>query len=455
LPATVVYSESKKIAMSRIAVVGVGYVGLPTAACLAALGHEVIGTDVDQNKVDKLNAGVSTMHEIGLDELLLDARISGRLAFASSARFAVENAEFTFLCLPTPQCLDGSVDLRHILTVVDEIGPHLMTGSVLITKSTVPIGTSRLLTKRLGRPDVTVVSNPEFLREGAAVQDFLGADRVVVGADDAEASRSVARLYAGTDAPVITVSPESAEIAKYAANAFLATKLSFVNEISAMCEELGADAGEVFAAVGADSRIGAGFLEPGPGWGGSCLPKDSAALLYAARSVDLEPTLLQETIRANERQFVRIADKVCRAVGGSLGERTVTILGLTFKAGSDDLRMSPSLAIANLLIARGASIRAFDPTVMGDVPNLRKEITLCPDAYSACERSSAILVLTEWPQFAEIDLHRAATHMVRRAIVDARRVIDPAKATAAGFSLDRIGSGSSEERCAGMKGEAA
>jgi UDPglucose 6-dehydrogenase len=437
--------------MSRIAVVGVGYVGLPTAACLAALGHKVIGSDVDQNRVDQLNAGVSTMHEVGLDDLLHDARSTGRLAFISSAPLAVMGAEFTFLCLPTPPCPDGSVDLSHILAVVDEISPHLLAGSVLITKSTVPIGTSRLLAKRLGRHDVTVVSNPEFLREGAAVDDFLRAERVVVGADDAEASRSVGRLYAGTDAPVISVSPESAEIAKYAANAFLATKLSFVNEISAMCEELGADAGEVFAAVGADSRIGAGFLEPGPGWGGSCLPKDSAALLHAARSVEFEPTLLRETIKANEQQFVRIADKVCRAVGGSLRGRTLTIWGLTFKAGSDDLRMSPSLKIADLLIAAGASIRAFDPTLGADETSLGADITLCEDAYSACQGSSAILVLTEWPQFADIDLHRAATQMVWRAVVDARRVIDPAKAAAAGFTLDRIGSGSTEDRCRGVK----
>lgn len=441
--------------MSRIAVVGVGYVGLPTAACLAALGHEVVGSDADQNKIDRLNVGVSTVHESGLDELLDDARTAGRLTFTSSAPCAVEEAEFTFLCLPTPQCSDGSADLSQILAVVDEISPYLKAGSVLVTKSTVPIGTSRRLAKRLGRPDVTVVSNPEFLREGTAVQDFFRADRVVVGADNVEACRAVARLYAGTNAPIVTVSPESAEIAKYAANAFLATKLSFVNEISAMCEELGADAGEVFAAVGADSRIGAGFLQPGPGWGGSCLSKDTAALLYAARSVDLEPTILQQTIRANERQFVRIADKVCRAVGGSLSERILTIWGLTFKAGSDDLRKSPSLEIANLLIAKGASIRAFDPTVRGDGPSLGPLITLCPDAYSACDGSSAILVLTEWPQFVEIDLHRAATQMVRRAIVDARRVIDPARAAAAGFTLDRIGSGITEERCAGRKGAAA
>ncbi|MCU1363879.1 MAG: nucleotide sugar dehydrogenase [Acidimicrobiaceae bacterium] len=441
--------------MSRVAVVGVGYVGLPTAACLAALGHTVVGCDVDQIKVDKLNAGVSTMHEVGLDDLLHGARADGRLAFICSAPLAVMGAEFTFLCLPTPPCSDGSVDLSHILAVVDEIGPHLMAGSVLITKSTVPIGTSRLLAKRLNRSDVIVVSNPEFLREGAAVEDFLRAERVVVGADSAEASQSVGRLYAGTDAPVISVSPESAEIAKYAANAFLATKLSFVNEISAMCEELGADAGEVFAAVGADSRIGAGFLEPGPGWGGSCLPKDSAALLHAARSVELEPTLLRETIQANEQQFVRIADKVCRAVGGSLPGRILTIWGLTFKAGSDDLRMSPSLKIADLLIAAGASIRAFDPTLDGQAASLGADITLCPDAYSACEGSSAILVLTEWPQFGDLDLHRAATQMVWRAVVDARRVIDPAKAAAAGFTLDRIGSGAAEERGAGVKVAAA
>lgn len=441
--------------MSRIAVVGMGYVGLPTAAGLAALGHDVIGCDFNQIKVDKLNAGVSTIHEIGLDELLFKSRASGRLTFVSSAPLAVKDAEFIFVCVPTPQCADGSVDLSHINAVVDEIGPYLRTASVLLTKSTVPIGTSRQITRRLARPDVTVVSNPEFLREGTAVEDFLRAERVVVGADAAATSRAVGRLYARTDAPIISVSPESAEFAKYAANAFLAMKLSFVNEISAMCEAFGADVGEVVAAVGADSRIGIGFLQPGPGWGGSCLPKDSAALLQAARSVHLEPSLLRETIRDNERQFARIVDKVCRAVGGSLSGRTLTVWGLTFKAGTDDLRMSPSLEIANLLIARGASIRAFDPMVARDGPSLGAGITLCSDVYTACEGSSAILVLTEWPQFAEIDLHRAATLMVSRAVIDARRIIDPAKAIAAGFLLDRIGSGLIEEKGAGIKEDAA
>jgi UDPglucose 6-dehydrogenase len=421
--------------MSRIAVVGTGYVGLTTGACLAKLGHDVVCGDVDEDKVKELNKGQIPIVEAGLEELVQDGLESGNLRFVVGAAQAVEAAEFVYLCVPTPQGADGSADLSYIQAAAWEIAPVLDEGAIVVNKSTVPVGSTKVVEAVLGRPDVAVVSNPEFLREGSAVHDFMHPDRIVVGADDRAAAARVASLYLGVAAPFIVTDPASAETIKYAANAFLATKISFVNAIAAVCEAVGADVADVVLGIGSDTRIGHDFLKPGPGWGGSCFPKDSRALVRIAEDGGYDFDLLRGVISVNDQQRARIVEKITRACGGSLEGATIAVWGLTFKARTDDLRDSPALAIVDELRERGALIKAFDPTVKAELPGME----ICLDAYETCEGADVVTVLTEWDDFRWIDPDRVAGLVSSRQVVDARNLLERAAWQRAGFTYQGVG----------------
>ncbi len=346
-----------------VAVIGVGYVGIPTAATLAHLGHRVTCGDSDPAKVAMLEGGRVPIVEDHLEELVQEGQRAGRLRFVVGATAAVEDAEFVFLCVPTPQDEDGSADLSFVEAVAEEIGPHLLPGTVIVNKSTVPVGSTLVVERVLGRQDVTVVSNPEFLREGTAVPDSLHPERIVVGADDQSAAARVGELFAGTHAPLLITDAATAETIKYASNAFLATKLSFVNAVAGLCEAVGADVRDVILGLGYDKRIGFEYLRPGPGWGGSCLPKDTRALVHIAEQAGYDFSFLRGAIATNDEQFVRVVDKVSRAAGGDLEGTVIAAWGLTFKAGTDDLRNSPAVEVVKRLVEGGAVVQAFDPTI--------------------------------------------------------------------------------------------
>jgi UDPglucose 6-dehydrogenase len=441
-----------------VAVIGVGYVGLPTAATLAHLGHRVVCGDTDPGKVALLEQGRVPMVEDHLEELVREGQAANRLRFVVGATAAVEGAEFVFLCVPTPQGDDGSADLSFVEAVAEEIAPHLVPGTIIVNKSTVPVGSTLVVERVLGRPDVTVVSNPEFLREGTAVADSLHPERIVVGADDQGAAARVGDLFAGTHAPLLITDAATAETIKYASNAFLATKLSFVNAVAGLCEAVGADVRDVILGLGYDRRIGFEYLRPGPGWGGSCLPKDTRALVHIAEQAGYDFSFLKGAISTNDEQFERVVDKVRVAVGGELKGAVVAVWGLTFKAGTDDLRNSPSVEVVRRLVEGGATVQAFDPTVPvpkgqkstpmeglldiageGGGSNLAKQLRAFPDAYAACERAAAVVVLTEWDEFRWLDFARVRAAMVKPVVVDARNLLDPAQLRRIGFEYTGIG----------------
>lgn len=424
---------------SKIAIIGTGYVGLTTGACLSHLGHTVVCADVVPEKVESLAKGEVPILEAGLDDLVHEGIREGRLSFVLGAENAVGDAEFIFLCLPTPQGADGAADLSFIKAAAGQIGPHLQADSVVINKSTVPVGSTRVVEKALGRDDIFVVSNPEFLREGSAVHDFLNPDRVVIGADDQGAAIRVAGLYLGLPAPLQVTNPASAETIKYASNAFLATKISFVNAMAAVCEEVGADVSDVVEGMGLDQRIGNRFLVPGPGWGGSCFPKDSHALVRIAENSGYQFGLLRQVIAVNEEQFGRVANKITRFAGGSLEGKTIAVWGLTFKAATDDLRDSPSLNIIHRLLEVGAIVRAYDPAVTdGSDPRLAG-IEICTDPYEAASGADVLAVLTEWPEFKELSFQKVAEVIGERNVVDGRNLLDRDVIKELGFSYDGIG----------------
>ena len=404
----------------KIAVVGTGYVGLTTGACLSHLGHHVTCVDVDEAKVERLQRGEIPILEDGLPELVAEGVQAERLCFVVGAENAVGDCDFVFLCVPTPQGEDGSADLRYVEAAAREIGPLLRPGTIVINKSTVPVGSTRVVERAMRRSDVHVVSNPEFLREGTAVSDFLHPDRVVIGADDQTAAIRVASLYSALSAQIQITDPASAETIKYASNAFLATKLSFVNAVAAVCEAVGADVNDVVVGMGYDRRIGADFLKPGPGWGGSCFPKDTQALIYIADQAGYDFGLLRGVVEVNDQQFIRVADKIERAAGGSLDGAVVAVWGLTFKALTDDLRDSPSLNVIKILQDRGATIRGYDPAVTSSF----SDITVVADPYEACEGASVLAVLTEWDQFKWLDFERVAAELTRPHVVDGRNLLD-------------------------------
>lgn len=422
---------------AAIAVVGAGYVGLTTAACLAELGHRVVCTDVDRARIAALQRGEVPIREPGLAGLVKAGLDAGRLSFVLGSAGAAARADFVYLCVPTPSNTQGGTDLSYLEAAVSEIGPSLKPGAVVVNKSTAPAGTSATLHRLLGRADVAVASNPEFLRQGSAVSDFLNPARVVVGAADASVAERVAGLFAGLDAPMLITDLASAETTKYAANAFLAMKLSFTNSVAALCEAVGADVNDVLAGMGHDPRIGRDYLKPGPGWGGSCLPKDTRALIAAAAEAGYDYRLLRSVVAANDEQFDRIVDKVARRV--RIDGARIALFGLAFKAGTDDTRDSPALEIARRLTAAGAAVRAFDPAVPASPAAEAAGITIVGDAYTACEKAAALVVATEWDEFHRLDFARIAGTMAQPHVVDARNMLDRAALERLGFTYSGLG----------------
>ncbi|MBB4689150.1 UDP-glucose dehydrogenase family protein [Amycolatopsis jiangsuensis] len=429
----------------RIGVVGAGYVGLTSAACLARLGHRVSCVDTDAAKVGRLRAGEVDLAEPDLAELVAEGLAAGTLAFGTDPE-VLADAELVVLCLPTPPGVNGEPDLDMLRSSLARLGPVLAPDAVVVTKSTVPVGTAPRIPGYLGRPDIAVVSNPEFLREGRAVRDFLHPDRIVLGADppDSPAAHRVANLYAPTGAPVVRTGTASAELAKYASNGFLAVKASYVNVLAELCEHCGADVHDVTAVMGMDERIGSAFLAPGPGWGGSCLPKDTSALAYAAEEAGVDFALLREAVRVNDRQRTRMVRAVRLAAtgrpDGELSGVRIGVLGLAFKAGTGDLRDSPAVAVATALARHGAEVTAYDPAVRSGVDGVQ----VVDDPYLVAKDAAACVVLTEWPEFRELDWRRLAASVDRRVVVDARNLLDPQSLAGAGFT--RIGVGTTPRR---------
>ena len=427
-----------------LGVVGVGYVGLTTGACLAALGHRVVCGDIDAERIERLRAGVIPIVEEGLAPLVAEGIASSRLTFVVGAAEVARQASIVFLCVPTPQDDDGSADLSYVQAAAAEIAPVLAAGSVVVNKSTVPVGSTHVVSAVLRRGDVAVVSNPEFLREGTAVHDFLHPDRVVVGSADRAAAHRVADLYQSLDTRVLVTDAASAETIKYAANGFLAMKISFVNAVAAMCEAVGADVADVVEGIGSDHRIGREFLRPGPGWGGSCFPKDSRALVHVASSHGYDFALMRGVIDVNEEQRERMVRKVCVAAGADdLHGVTVAVLGLTFKAGTDDLRDSPALAVIGELVGIGAAVRGYDPTCVGELsPGRARDLVhveRCASAVEAARDADVVVIATEWPEFSGVDIAAVAAAMRGRALVDMRNLLDPSAVRAAGLTYDGVG----------------
>jgi UDPglucose 6-dehydrogenase len=430
--------------MSAIAVVGAGYVGLTTAACLAHLGHDVACADIDAERVRQLEKGEVPILEEGLPALVAEGLEARRLSFVVGAPAAARTAEFVFLCVPTPQGDDGAADLSVVEDVVREIAPVLEPGTVVINKSTMPVGSTRLVERILGEAGavvdaVGVASNPEFLREGAAVRDFLHPNRVVIGCDDAAVAVRVSDLYRGVHAPILVTDPASAEMIKYASNAFLATKISFINAVANLCEAVSADVREVALGMGYDPRIGFEFLHPGPGYGGSCFPKDTAALLHTAATAGYDFSLLEGVVEVNRRQQERVVAKIREAAGGSLADVPVALWGLTFKANTDDLRDSPALVVAGRLLEEGARLRAYDPVAGEQGATAVPGLDVVADPYEACVGARVLAVLTEWDEFRWLEFDRVAEAMDRPSVVDARNLLDPVAMRRRGFEYQGVG----------------
>ncbi len=441
---------------SKVAVVGSGYVGTVVAACLASVGREVVGVEIDPEKLAKLQRGSAPFFEPGLTERLLDGVESGRLTFTDDFEVALVDAEVVFLCVDTPPGETGHPDMRSVTAAARSIGRAMHAPHVLVTKSTVPVGSGNWLEtvienelpEGMDPEALSVVSNPEFLREGSAVEDFLHPDRIVLGGDQPAAVDTVADVYRPileqafpggdkTKRPVlVTTSRSTAETIKYAANAFLATKISFINEIAGICEAVGADVQEVAYGIGLDSRISDRFLNAGLGWGGSCFGKDVLALAAMAREYGREPHILEAIRRVNDDQRDMVVRKLQKHLRPLRGRR-ITLLGLAFKPNTDDTRDAPALTIARSLIAKGAVVKAYDPMVK-EIPEI-PELKTTADPYAAVERADAVVLVTEWPEFRELDFEAVASRMKGRCFLDGRNAVDPATVRAAGLEYEGVG----------------
>ena len=424
--------------MANICVIGTGYVGLSCGACLNSIGHDVVCIDIDTAKIELLNSGRIPIMEAGLEEIVQRGLAAGSLNFTTNLNQGVESADFIFLCLATPQSIDGSADLSILMSVVDSISHLVKSGSILITKSTVPIGSSSEIERVLNRADVSVTSNPEFVREGSAVHDFLHPDRIVIGSHSEEIACRVAAIYEALDAPILMTDPASAEAIKHASNSYLAVKLSYINALAIMCELYGANAIDVANGIGLDHRIGKEFLMPGPGWGGSCFPKDTNALLHMATTKGYEFGLLREAIAVNDEVQNRIIEKICKLGGGTIQNKKIAVWGLTFKANTDDVRDSPSIKIVTRLLALGAQIHCYDPAI-SEIPSVISKAHSARTAEEACNGADILIVLTEWPQFAIEKPSQIAMEMNSLQVVDCRNILDGSQWVDAGFSYQGLG----------------
>jgi len=431
----------------RIVMIGAGYVGLVSGTCFSEFGHQVICVEKDAGKLARLQRGEVPIYEPGLDALMAANMKSGRLSFTGDLSRAVEGADAVFIAVGTPSRRgDGHADLSYVFSAAEEIAKSLRGHAVIVTKSTVPVGTSREIARivRQANPkaEFDVASNPEFLREGSAINDFMRPDRVVIGVESGRAREILHRIYRPLyliETPILFTALETSELIKYAANAFLATKITFINEVADLCEKVGADVHDVARGMGLDGRIGRKFLHAGPGYGGSCFPKDTLALARTAREAGA-PLRIVETVKdVNDARKRQMAEIVLDACGGSAKGQTVAVLGLTFKPNTDDMREAPSLDIIPALVAQGAKVRVFDPAGMEEAKKLISGVAWCADAYDAIEGADALVIVTEWNEFRALDLDRVKQLMKRPVFVDLRNVYNPGEMEAAGFAYRSIG----------------
>ena len=431
----------------RVAMIGTGYVGLVSGACFADFGHHVACVDKDRSKIEALKRGDMPIYEPGLAELV-DANLrERRLSFSTDLAEPVRNAEAIFIAVGTPSRRgDGHADLTYVYTAAREIAAHLDGFTVVITKSTVPVGTGdeveRIIRQERPDADVAVVSNPEFLREGAAIRDFKHPDRIVVGTDDARARDVMASLYRPlylNAAPILYTGRSTAELIKYAANAFLATKITFINEIAELCEKIGADVQEVARGIGLDNRIGTKFLHAGPGFGGSCFPKDAQALIKTAQDHAAPLRIVETVLAVNDVRKRAMARKVAAALGGNLRDKTIALLGLTFKPNTDDMREAPSIALVTALRDMGAKVRAYDPAGMEQAKLVLDGVTYCDGPYACAQGADALVIVTEWEQFRALDLGRLKRVMASPVLIDLRNIYRPDDLAKLGFIYDSIG----------------
>ena len=433
----------------RVAMIGTGYVGLVSGACFSEFGHDVTCVDMDKSKIERLNKGEIPIYEPGLDRLVESNAHAGRLHFTTDLAAAVSGAEVVFIAVGTPSRRgDGHADLSYVFAAAEDIAKAVTGPTVVVTKSTVPVGTGREVSAIIHRvkPDakVDVASNPEFLREGAAIGDFMRPDRVIIGVDSEHAREVMRRLYRPLsliEVPILFTSRETAEIIKYATNSFLATKITFINEIADLCDKVGADVYDVARGIGLDGRIGRKFLHPGPGYGGSCFPKDTLALVRTAETAGAPIRIVETVVAVNDARKKAMAERSVVAVGGNVNGKTIAILGLSFKPDTDDMRESPALDIVPALIAKGATVHAFDPEAMNEAKKLlpSQGLTFCKDAYETMAGADALVILTEWNEFRSLDFAEVKKRLKKPILVDLRNIYSPAEMAAAGMDYSCIG----------------
>lgn len=432
--------------MSKICVIGTGYVGLVTGTCFADLGNEVVCLDIDPDRISNLKAGLMPIYEPGLEELVKQNVAAERLVFTTDYASALDAAEYAFIAVGTPSGSDGEADLKYVRSAAEAIADHAQKEIVVINKSTVPVGTGDWVANVISRRrndkplKFSVVSNPEFLREGSAINDFMNPDRVLLGSEDVQAALKVGQLYQPLRCTIMTTDLRTAEMIKYASNAFLATRISFINEIANICDELGADVREVARGMGLDKRIGPQFLDAGLGWGGSCFPKDVKALEHMAVLHGTQPQLLQAVMEINRNQRRRAVMKLRKTLG-SLSEKTIGVLGIAFKPNTDDIREAAAIEIIHLMQNEGAHVRAYDPQAMDNAANIFKNVTLCETPYQVAENADALILATEWNEFKQLDFKKLRSLMKQSVILDGRNLWDPETLRALGFTYIGIGRG--------------
>lgn len=431
----------------RVAMIGTGYVGLVSGACFSEFGHNVVCVDKDESKIDGLHQGQMPIYEPGLEDLVENNVRAERLTFTTDLTSSVKDVDVVFIAVGTPSRRgDGHADLSYVYAAAKEIAEAIDGYTVVVTKSTVPVGTGREVEKiiREARPDAEfdVVSNPEFLREGSAIEDFMRPDRVVIGTQSERAQEFMRVLYRPLfliETPIVFTSRQSSELIKYAANTFLAAKITFINEIADLCEQVDADVHDVAKGIGLDGRIGRKFLHPGPGYGGSCFPKDTRALVSTARDSGSPLRIIETVVELNEQRKQKMAERIISAVGGDAAGKTIAVLGLTFKPNTDDMRESPSLDIVPALIAAGAKVRAFDPEGMNEAKDMLEGVEWCEEEYETMPDADVLVIITEWNQFRALDLERVKSLMTAPIMVDLRNVYDPSEMSKAGFHYYSIG----------------
>ena len=431
----------------RIAMIGTGYVGLVSGACFSEFGTDVVCVDKDAGKIERLLDGIMPIYEPGLDTLVAKNVGAGRLSFTTDLAEAVKGADVVFIAVGTPtQEGDGHADMSYVYAAAAEIGHAIDDYTVVVTKSTVPVGTGRevhrIISEIRDADAFDVASNPEFLREGSAIEDFMRPDRVVIGTDSDRASEVLKQLYRPLflmETPILYTKIETAELIKYAANTFLAAKITFINEVANLCEKVGANVQEVARGIGLDGRIGSKFLHAGPGYGGSCFPKDTLALVQTARDYDAPLHIIEAVVKVNEDRKGQMADKIIASCGGSVDGKTIAVLGLTFKPNTDDMRDSPSLAIVPALQKAGATVRAFDPQGMKEAEEMLPNVVFCGDAYETMERADALAIVTEWNEFRLLDLERVKGLLSAPLMIDLRNIYKPDEIIKAGFDYYSVG----------------